>query len=537
MRSAVVLSTVFAILIGGSSAWCEQAPVSEATQECLGCHESIHPGIVQDWKKSRHAATTPKKAMAEKGPSLKVSSEKPPAEYLNTSVGCAECHNMRPEAHKDSFDHNDYKVHTVVTPDDCAACHREEVEQYSQNIMSFAFKNLDENLLYQDLQHSILGTPVMKNGEIVLEQASDETREEACYYCHGTKIEVGEAQTRETSMGEMDFPVLTGWPNQGVGRVNPDGSRGSCAACHARHGFSMEMARKPDTCKECHIGPDVPAYKVYSSSKHGNIYSSIHEKWDFSTTPWTVGKDFQAPTCGACHISLLVNTDGEVVAERTHRMNDRISWRIFGLIYAHPHPKDPDTTKIRNKGNYPLPTDFDGGFASEFLIDKDEIQKRNAAMQSICLSCHSGGWVERHWARFEKTIEETNAKTLAATQIMNEIWNGGYAKGPSVGKSPWDEAIEKKWSDVWLFFANTTRFASAMAGGGDYGVYADGRYHINERIATLKDWLDLRRSVSGKFSTVPPNPKSQSLELSPEEQTPAAQEKSLGIKNGSESHE
>jgi hydroxylamine dehydrogenase len=57
-----------------------------------------------------------------------------------------------------------------------------------------------------------------------------------------------------------------------VGRVNLDGSRGACSACHTRHRFSIEMARKPYTCKECHVGPDVPAFKVYSASKHGNIF-------------------------------------------------------------------------------------------------------------------------------------------------------------------------------------------------------------------------------------------------------------------------
>jgi len=27
-----------------------------------------------------------------------------------------------------------------------------------------------------------------------------------------------------------------------------------------------------------------------------------------------MGKDFSAPTCASCHVSLLVNTEGEVVS-------------------------------------------------------------------------------------------------------------------------------------------------------------------------------------------------------------------------------
>ncbi|MDZ7599040.1 MAG: multiheme c-type cytochrome [Desulfobacterales bacterium] len=223
------------------------------------------------------------------------------------------------------------------------------------------------------------------------------------------------------------------------------------------------MARKPHTCKECHVGPDVPAFKVYSASKHGNIYDSLQADWDFKAVPWTVGRDFSAPTCATCHISLLVNTDGELIAQRTHQMSDRLSWRIFGLIYAHPHPRDPDTTKIRNRDGQPLPTDFAGGLAAEYLISSAEQATRAATMQAACLACHSSAWVAGHRERFENTIRTTNRSTLTATTIMTEIWSRGFA----AKDNPFDEAVEQKWTDIWLFHANNTRFASAMAGGGD----------------------------------------------------------------------
>ena len=98
------------------------------------------------------------------------------------------------------------------------------------------------------------------------------------------------AIVRDTDAGELAFPVIDGWPNQGVGRINPDGSKGACSACHTRHGFSIEVARKPHTCKECHVGPDVPVYKVYLSSKHGNIYTSKKQEWEFNAVPWTAGQ-------------------------------------------------------------------------------------------------------------------------------------------------------------------------------------------------------------------------------------------------------
>ncbi|MGD8250813.1 MAG: multiheme c-type cytochrome, partial [Desulfobacterales bacterium] len=335
------------------------APLSDATQECLECHASFHPGITEDWQRSRHAAVTPAEAMAVDGLSRKVSAETVPEDLKGVAVGCAECHLLRPDAHADTFEHNGYQVHVVVSPDDCKTCHRVEADQYSQNIMAHARKNLADNVVYNQLQRSILGRPAVGKEGLTIAPESEATRAEACYYCHGTELKTTGTEVRDTDAGELEFPVIEGWPNQGVGRVNLDGSLGACSACHTRHGFSIEMARKPHTCSECHIGPDVPAYKVYTASKHGNIYSAMNEQWDFTAVPWTVGKDFKAPTCATCHVSLLVDTDEAVVAERTHEMKNRLSWRIFGLVYAHPQPKSPDTTIIRNRNGRPLPTDLE----------------------------------------------------------------------------------------------------------------------------------------------------------------------------------
>jgi hypothetical protein len=142
-----------------------------------------------------------------------------------------------------------------------------------------------------------------------------------------------------------------------------------------------------------------------------------------------------------------------------------------------------------------LPTDFDGGFASNYLIGKDEMDARQKTMQALCLNCHDASWVNGHWRRFENTIRTTNAKTLAGTQIMQEIWKLGHAAGLEQDNNPFDEPIEKKWSKTWLFYANTIRFASAMAGGGDYGVYANGRFQMAQTLLELNSWLKSRKKI------------------------------------------
>jgi hydroxylamine dehydrogenase len=472
------------------------APTSLATQECIECHAIYHPGIVADWRRSRHAVITPREAMAVTGTALKVSSRQVPEALLNTSVGCAECHMVRGDAHADTFEHNGYDIHVVVSPDDCATCHAQEREQYADNIMARAHTNLAENAVYNDLERTILGRSTRKEGRIHFNTPDPQTKAEGCYYCHGTKLKLTGTEWRDTDAGEMEFPVIEGWPNQGVGRVNLDGSYGSCTSCHTRHQFSIEMARKPYTCMECHAGPDVPAYKIYAASKHGNLFSAKAGQWRFDTVPWTVGRDFTAPTCAACHISLLVDEEGAVINQRTHQMSDRLGWRLFGLIYAHPQPRSPDTTIIRNAAGLPLPTDLDGTPAKAFLIDPDEVASRRQTMQQTCLACHSTGWVTQHFERLDNTIAETNHQVRTATDLMGAIWEKGHARGLAHGGSLFDEYIERRWMDTWLFYANSTRFASAMAGGGDYGVFEIGRYQLTRSILEMQDWLDTREMIA-----------------------------------------
>lgn len=472
--------------------------ISEQTSDCIECHLTATPGIVADWRQSRMARITPAEALQAPELNRRISVAKVAENLANVVVGCYECHSLNNAAHKEAaFDHNGYQIHTVVSSADCAVCHQVEAEQYSHNLMAEAYANLMKNPVHKMLVDSINGQQDFVAGKTVLNPHNDElTDAESCLYCHGTIVRVDGTVTRETDLGEMDFPRLLGWPNQGVGRINTDGSKGSCTSCHPRHAFSLAMARKPATCSECHKGPDVPASKVYEVSKHGNIYKSLGHKWNFDAVPWKVGEDFQAPTCAACHTSLIVNGDGEVVAERSHRMNDRSPYRLFG-IYAHPHPIKADTTVLKNEAGLPLPVELTGAPVKSGLIDAAEQDKRRQTMQKVCLSCHATSWVENQYERLSNTIKTTNAMTLTATKILVTAWERGVEKGLAAKDSIFNESIEKKWVEQWLFFANSTRFASAM-GGADYGAFADGRWYLSKNIQEMLDLLELKTAVKGK---------------------------------------
>jgi hypothetical protein len=469
-------------------------PLSPQTKTCIGCHSNFTPGIVKDWLTSRHAKTVPSEAIKKSSLEKRISAESLPQGLQEYAVGCYECHSLNPAMHRDSFEHMGRKIHVVVTPQDCKTCHPAEFNQFSGSKKSYAYKNLMENPVYLTLVNTITGVKKITDKKIISDKPSEMTLHETCLGCHGTIVEVSGMKSVDTKMGNIEVPHLTNWPNQGVGRVNPDGSTGACSACHPRHGFLIEVARKPYTCSQCHLDPDVPAWNVYRESKHGNIYSSKYQEWQFDSVPWAIGKDFKAPTCATCHNSLLVSPSGDIIVERTHDFGARLWVRLFGVIYSTPQPKSGDTTIIKNKDNLPLPSAFTGEPASDYLLDTQEQNSRFQIMTSTCKSCHGTDWTNSHFAKLGNTIKETNEMTLTATKLVKETWE----KGIEDKTNPFDESIEKMWVRQWLFYVNSIRYASAMTGAPDYASFKNGWWYLNENLQHMKNWMEFKKEKRDK---------------------------------------
>jgi len=482
-------------LAGGVGQALQGSPaVSAETEGCMECHKSVTPGIVQDWLSSRHAQVLPREALKKPALEKRISAQAVTDKLAAAVVGCFECHSQNPERHKDNFEHFGFRINVVVSPEDCRTCHPDEVSQYSGSKKAHAIKNLMANAVTHTLVDTVTGVKRVDKGKIVTEKPSEKTLGETCLACHGTTVEVKGMKTVSSKMGDVTVPNLTNWPNQGVGRENPDGSIGACTACHPRHGFSIEVARKPYTCGQCHLDPDVPAWNVYKESKHGNIYSSKYHTWDFDAVPWKVGKDFRAPTCAACHNSLLASPDGEVLAERTHDFGARLWVRLFGLVYSHPQPKSGNTTSIRNKDGLPLPTAFTGEPATEYLIDKAEQDRRLTAMKGLCTSCHGTSWVSGHFEKLESTLKETDRMTLAATVLLLEAWDRKVADKTN----PFDDMIEQMWARQWLFYSNSVRYASAMTGAPDYAAFKNGWWELTANLSNMRKMIDLLAAPQAK---------------------------------------
>lgn len=472
--------------------------ISNETTTCLSCHRIYTPGIVEDWQRSLHSSTVPLNALKKPELERRISTQTVPEKLSTVVVGCYECHSLNADRHKDNFEHFGFKINVVVTPNDCSTCHPVEVKEYLGSKKANAWGNLKKNPVYNNLVETIIGKKEIKDGKFVFHPSSYFTQGETCFSCHGTDVKVNGLKEIESKIGRIRVPKLENWPNQGVGRLNPDGSMGACTTCHPRHSFSIKIARNPETCGQCHLEPDVPAYNVYKESKHGNIYSSLYQTWDFTSVPWKAGKDFQAPTCSVCHNSLITTPDGKtVIAERSHDFGSRLWVRIFGLIYSHPQPKTGDTSLLKNKDGLPLPVTFTGEIASEGLISKDEQLKRQTNMKSICKTCHSTSWVDGHFEKFHNTVEEVDSMVLASTLLLVDAWKNNLAEGLPQGKNPFDEAIEQMWIRQWLFYGNSIKYASAMTGAPDYAAFKNGWWSLTENLQQIKDWIEFKKKGKG----------------------------------------
>lgn len=466
----------------------EGEPISSETQQCIDCHETVTPGIMRDWQKSQHTKITPTSALQKSDNEIKVSTKNIPDNMKNTIVGCYECHSLNAESHKDNFEHYGFKINVVVSPNDCKTCHQTEVEEFTHSKKAYALDILRKNPLYSLMVNTYTGDIRPDKGKTSIYHTFEDSKNESCYACHGTEIDVKGLKTISSSMGEIEIPDLTNWPNQGVGRINPDGSKGSCTSCHPRHNFSIETARQPYTCGQCHLEPDVPAYNVYMESKHGNIYDSHKKDFKLKGASLVVGEDFTVPTCAVCHNSRIISPSGALVAKRTHDFGARLWVRIFGLPYSHNQPKTPKTFEIKNQDNQPLPITFSQVPAKEYLINDMEVANRKEIMGNICKKCHSSQWANKFFAKIDTTNAHADRLVRTATEMLQDAYNTKLIDP----RNPFDEVIEYYWVNQWLFYANSVRYATAMS-GPDYAGFKNGWYYLTNNIRLMQKQIELSK--------------------------------------------
>ena len=379
MRKFLTVIFGFLLIAGYSFGQQSQRSADTVAGKCMTCHKEKTTGLYNQWFESAHGAH---------------------------NVTCIDCHGAdRNDA--DAYEHEGAYIATLVTPKDCGSCHETEAEQVSNSYHATAGQILDSNDAYMAIVAG--GHPVAITG---------------CESCHGAKIEIDESRPNKLSKDD--------WPNSGIGRINPDGSLGSCNACHQRHSFDRAQARQPESCGKCHLGPDHPQKEIYEESKHGNTYFTHVDEMNLDADRWVVGVDYNvAPTCATCHMSA---TQTQNVS---HDVGFRISWTLRPPISTH----------------------------------KDNWQTKRDRMKDVCSSCHEDQFVNGHYYQYDAVVELYNQKFAEpATEIINMVKEKDLLEYPA----SFSNEIEWTYWEIWHHEGRRARMGAAMM-GPDYtwwhGIY------------------------------------------------------------------
>jgi len=378
--------------------------VSAQARECIDCHAVESRGIVADWADSRHA-------------------------HIN--VTCLDCHAAGAadaDVSKAHFEYDKTPVSTIVSPKDCSRCHPSEAAEY------------DRSKHAQTLELIWKIDPWMNDG---MNNATE--RVTGCQHCHGSIVEVKDGAYNPGT-----------WPNVGVGRINPDGSKGSCSSCHTRHKFSVIEARKPEACGQCHMGPDHPQIEIYHESKHGAIYAAEGDDWKWDSAPgtWTAGVDYRTPTCSVCHMSEVNGVPA------SHDVTERLAWETQAPLTVRPSEFKP----------MPAKTDW-------------KVERKK--MEQVCLACHSPAWTKGHFDHLDAAVENYNEVYY---EPMKKQIDDLYEKKLLSKDKNLDEKLEYEMYELWHHEGRRARFGAAMM-APDYAWW-HGFYELKKRCIEIEEQVE-----------------------------------------------
>lgn len=411
--------------VGAGTSACAQSPAQPQRtaggaaegEACIQCHSFQNPALTEEWRLSAHG---------------------------QHGINCFDCHRAE-RGDADAFEHNGALISVIVSPTDCANCHQKEVNEQKGSHHAKAGQILAS--LDNFLGEVVGGPPAVAVG---------------CMQCHGSTVKV-------LPGGKFD-PAT--WPNTGIGRINPDGSWGSCSACHTRHRFSKAQAREPETCGKCHLGPDHPQMEVYQESKHGILWQANKGKLNTDRSKWTVGVDYSAaPSCATCHLS-ATRTQGV-----THDVGERISWtlrpaistKLNMIVYDDLWKEDlPEGTPLPNVGDSYKGKDG----KTRKVIAVLPWDERRQRMQDVCSGCHAGGQITGFYQQFDNLVELYNEKfAKPAAAIMGELY-----KANKLTAAQMDEKLEWTYYELWHHEGRRARHGASMS-GPDYAWW-HGMYDV-----------------------------------------------------------
>lgn len=366
------------------------AALVRATGKCAECHREETAAVVWEYERSAHAVQ---------------------------AVNCLECH--RAVEGQEEVEHRGFVIAKDLTSKNCQQCHAGQVEQYMRSrhaAPAWAAVAGGEPFTEAQLQHAERFHPgwVDRPPNRLAQLEGEAAIRSGCAACHS------------------------------IGRPNPDGSIGDCTDCHSRHWASLELARSPRTCGQCHMGPDHSQIEIFEESKHGVIFTAQRDQMDLSVPPEDLtAEHMPVPTCSTCHMSGL----GDLAP--THDTTTRLSYFLFAPI-SEPRPNH---------------------------------ERNEAEMKDLCNQCHTGDHTDAFYADAEAVLHATNEKVSAAEKIIDDLRAEGL-----LTPEPFDEKIEFVYFDLWHYYGRTAKHGAYM-GGPDY-VQWHGNYELLAKTIELEEMAE-----------------------------------------------
>jgi hypothetical protein len=375
--------------------------LADSNNECVVCHKQTTPGIVEQYGHSSMAAA---------------------------EVSCQDCHEVT-EGYPGSAEHEGMYVLGSPSAAMCEKCHATEVAQFNQSrhalpayVAMWGTDDLsaEHRAMYEAIPEGGSGPDKARNALFKLE--GEAVTKFACQGCHN------------------------------IGAPHEDGSVGECQQCHLRHEFSLEQARKPETCNHCHIGPDHPQWEIYQESAHGIAYATMGHTWNWEAEAGTLTvEDFPAPTCAICHMS------GFGATGTTHDVGDRLTWYLFAPVSER----------------------------------RPVWQDNQVRMQAVCQECHSKDFIDTFYTDADAATEAVNAWVVESNEVIAPLKDQGLLTA-----EPFDEPIDFTHFNLWHHWGRTAKFGVWM-GGPDY-VQWHGAYEILHDMAELREMVEDKLQEAGE---------------------------------------
>jgi hypothetical protein len=373
------------------------AALIRATGKCAECHRRETSAIVHEYEMSEHSAQ---------------------------GITCLDCHQSVEGQEK--RDHRGFALAPKVTAANCSQCHRTQYDQYLRSrhaapawaaVVGKKDFTPQQVAFSEQYHHGAVDRP--PHGLVATEGMN--AIQNGCMRCHS------------------------------VGKPNKDGSIGTCTACHARHVASVELARLPETCGQCHMGPDHSQLEIYHESKHGVLFNAQRPVMNLKADPkHLTTNDMPVPTCSTCHMSGL---EGQ---KFTHDVTERLSYYLFA-----------DVSERR-----------------------PNFQFAQTNMKETCQKCHSTPHVETFYKGAEAVLMSMNDFVRKASDVIKKLRADGL-----LTPDPFDEPIELLYFDLWHYGGRTAKHGAFM-GGADF-VQWHGFYDVYNKSRELARMADELRKEKG----------------------------------------